>query len=75
MKETIKTSLHKYFESFPDYRISRNKKHLLVDIIILSIVACFAGRNPGKSIETLGKTKEKFLRPAGNPGMCCDQAV
>ena len=72
MKEPIKTSLHKHFESFPDYRISRNKKHLLVDIIILSIVAVLCGAESWDSIETFGKTKEKFLRkflrlPGGIP--------
>lgn len=62
MSKVIKTSLHSYFEHFPDYRVSRNKKHLLSDIIILSIIAVICGAESWDSIETFGKSKEKFLR-------------
>lgn len=57
-----KTTLHEYFESFPDHRISRNKKHLLSDIIILSILAVLCGAESWDSIETFGRTKIGFLR-------------
>lgn len=58
----IKTSLHEYFERFPDHRINRNKKHLLSDIIILSILAVLCGAESWDSIETFGKTKKDFLK-------------
>jgi predicted transposase YbfD/YdcC len=57
-----KTSLHEYFERFPDHRINRNKKHLLTDIIILSILGVLCGAESWDSIETFGKTKLDFLK-------------
>ncbi len=57
-----KTSLHKYFASFPDHRINRNKKHLLSDIIILSILAVICGSESWDSIEEFGKNKINFLK-------------
>lgn len=67
-----KTSLHAYFEQFPDYRVNRNKKHLLSEIIILSIVAVLCGSESWDAIESYGKTKLGFLRsflklPGGIP--------
>lgn len=62
MMKTTKTSLHQYFENIPDYRVSRNKKHLLSDIVILSILAVICGAESWDSIEAFGKTKIKFLR-------------
>lgn len=59
---TQKTSLHTYFESIPDHRINRNKKHLLSDIIILSILAVICGAESWDSIELFGKTKLDFLK-------------
>lgn len=59
--KTTKTSLHQYFDNIPDYRVARNKKHLLSDIIILSILAVLCGAESWDSIETFGKTKIKFL--------------
>ena len=57
-----KTTLHEYFEAFPDHRVSRNKKHLLSDIIILSILAVLCGAESWDSIEAFGKTKIDFLK-------------
>ena len=60
--KTEKTSLHRYFENIPDYRVARNKKHSLSDIIILSILAVICGAESWNSIEEFGKTKIDFLR-------------
>lgn len=60
--KTEKTSLHRYFENIPDYRIARNKKHSLTDVIILSILAVICGAESWNSIEEFGKTKIDFLR-------------
>lgn len=60
--KTEKTSLHRYFENIPDYRIARNKKHSLSDVIILSILAVICGAESWNSIEEFGKTKIGFLR-------------
>lgn len=59
---TQTTSLHTFFECIPDYRINRNKKHLLSDIIILSILAVICGAESWDSIELFGKTKLSFLK-------------
>lgn len=58
----MKTSLHGYFSSLPDPRIHRNKKHLLIDILILSIIAVICGAESWDSIEMFGKSKEDFLK-------------
>lgn len=57
-----KTSLHQYFESFPDHRVNRNKKHLLSDIIMLSVIGVLCGAESWDSIEAFGKTKLDFLK-------------
>jgi len=58
----METKLHEYFRQLPDPRLNRNKKHLLIDIIILSILAVICGAESWDSIEMFGKTKEVFLR-------------
>lgn len=57
----MKTSLHYYFGQLPDPRIQRNKKHLLIDIIVLSIIAVICGAESWDSIEMFGKSKKDFL--------------
>ncbi len=57
----MKTSLHHYFAQLPDPRIHRNRKHLLLDIIILSIIAVLCGAESWDSIEMFGKSKKDFL--------------
>jgi predicted transposase YbfD/YdcC len=57
----MKTSLHDYFSQLPDPRIQRNKKHLLIDIIVLSIIAVLCGAESWDSIELFGKSKKDFL--------------
>ena len=57
----MKTSLHDYFSQLPDPRIPRNKKHLLIDIIVLSIIAVLCGAESWNSIELFGKSKKDFL--------------
>jgi len=58
----METSLHKHFSKIGDPRIKRNKKHLLLDIIILTILAVLSGAESWDSIETFGKTKIDFLK-------------
>ncbi len=57
----MKTSLHDYFSQLPDPLIQRNKKHLLIDIIVLSIIAVLCGAESWDSIELFGKYKKDFL--------------
>ena len=58
----METSLHKYFSLIGDPRIHRNKKHLLTDIIILTVIAVICGAESWDSIELFGKAKIKFLK-------------
>ena len=57
----MKMSLHQYFGQLPDPRIQRNKKHLLIDIIVLSIISVICGAESWDSIEMFGKSKKDFL--------------
>jgi predicted transposase YbfD/YdcC len=57
----MKTSLHQFFSQIPDPRIHRNKKHLLLDIILLTIIAVLCGAESWDSIEMFGKSKKDFL--------------
>jgi len=57
----METKLHEYFRQLPDPRLNRNKKHLLIDIILLSILAVICGAESWDSIEMFGKTKKDFL--------------
>jgi predicted transposase YbfD/YdcC len=56
------TSLHQTFRVLHDPRLNRKKKHLLLDIIILSILAVLCGAESYDSIELFGKTNYAFLK-------------
>jgi hypothetical protein len=58
----METSLHKHFSGLNDPRIKRNKKHLLPDIVILTIIAVICGAGSWDSIELFGKAKIGFLK-------------
>jgi len=61
-KQIIMTSLHQTFRQLRDPRIDRKKKHLLLDIIILSIIAVLCGAESYDSIELFGNTNYAFLK-------------
>lgn len=66
------TNLHKFFGQIYDPRIDRKRKHLLIDIIILTVIAVISGADSWDSIESFGKAKQdllkRFLRlPGGIP--------
>ncbi|MDR1974481.1 MAG: transposase family protein [Bacteroidales bacterium] len=44
----------------PDPRIERCKKHLFIDIIILSVLAALSGAESYGSIELYGETNSRF---------------
>jgi len=56
------TTLHQAFQPLHDPRINRKKKHLLLDIIILSILAVLCGAESYDSIELFGKSNYAFLK-------------
>ncbi|MDD3437781.1 MAG: ISAs1 family transposase, partial [Candidatus Gastranaerophilales bacterium] len=57
-----KTSLHKYFGKIKDPRINRKKKHKLLDVIVLTVIAVICGAESWDSIEEFGKSRIDFLR-------------
>jgi predicted transposase YbfD/YdcC len=54
--------LVEYFSALPDPRLERNKKHKLIDIIVLSICAVVAGCDASTQIVEFGRRKEALLR-------------
>lgn len=57
-----KTSLHEYFGKLRDPRIKRKRKHRLIDIIVLTVIAVLSGAESWNSIEEFGKSRIDFLR-------------
>lgn len=58
----VTSSLYRYFERLPDYRVNSNKRHLLYDIIILPILVVICGVESCDSIELFGKAKLCLLK-------------
>jgi hypothetical protein len=58
----IQTTLHQAFRALPDPRVERGKRHNLLDIIILSILAVLSGAESYDSIELFGKQNLAFLK-------------
>lgn len=56
------TSLHRTFSQLSDPRINRRKKHLLIDIVILSVLAVLSGAESWDAIELYGKENISFLK-------------
>jgi predicted transposase YbfD/YdcC len=62
MEEASKKSLQSVFKDVEDPRIDRTKRHLLLDIILIAIVAVICGAEGWVDIEAFGKAKEEWLR-------------
>ena len=58
----VQTTIHRSFRSLTDPRVERGKKHNLLDIIILSILAVLSGAESYDSIELFGKQNVTFLK-------------
>jgi predicted transposase YbfD/YdcC len=58
----IQTTLYESFSRLYDPRVNRRKKHNLVDIIILSILAVLSGAESYNSIELFGRENLLFLK-------------
>jgi predicted transposase YbfD/YdcC len=61
-KAMIQTSLHRPFSSLDDPRKDRCKKHNLLDIVILSILAVLSGSESYDDIELFGTENSAFLK-------------
>ena len=69
-------SIGVHFESLPDPRHTRNRKHLLVDIVTLSICGILCGANGPTAIHRWAKSKASWLArylelPNGIPSRDC----
>jgi predicted transposase YbfD/YdcC len=58
----VPLSLQESFASLEDPRVERNKKHLLLDIIILTLCAVISGAEGWEAIEEFGEDKLDWLR-------------
>jgi hypothetical protein len=58
----IETTFHQSFSDLPDPRIDRRKRHNLLDIIILSILAVLCGAESYDSIALFGRENWAFLK-------------
>jgi predicted transposase YbfD/YdcC len=51
-----------HFGSMPDPRVDRTKKHFLLDILLIALLAVICGAEGWEDMETFGRAKERFLR-------------
>lgn len=73
-------SIVKHFESLPDPRHTRNRRHLLVDVISISVCAVIVGCPGPTAIIQWAKAKEDWLKeilelPNGIPSRDCVRRV
>ena len=73
-------SIVRHFESLPDPRHTRNRKHLLVDVITISVCGVIVGCDGPSAIATWAKAKRKWLKrflalPNGIPSRDCIRRV
>ncbi len=67
MNDVMSTNFTDHFENLSDPRIeTANKRHELMDILLLSVLAVICGADSFVDIERFGKAKEAFLRKVMN---------
>ena len=62
MDKMAPESLIEHFSKLEDPRIDRNKKHELIDVIVLCVCAVVSGAEGWSDIEEFGHTKLEWLR-------------
>ena len=60
--QSPETTLVEYFDDIEDVRLDRNKKHLLVDILVLAICGVICGANGPTEIVSVAKGKFEWFR-------------
>ena len=78
--EAHKAGLKAHFQNLPDPRSTVNRRHLLLDIVVISICAVVAGADGPEAIAEWAKTREAWLRqyielPNGLPSKDCIRRV
>ena len=58
----MRASIVEHFSSLKDPRIERNKRHTLIDIIVLTVCAVVSGADGWEAIEEFGQAKLDWLR-------------
>jgi hypothetical protein len=58
---SIQQSLVEHFSDIKDPRVDRTKKHQLIDILVIAILAVIAGAQGWKDIENYGISKQQWL--------------
>lgn len=51
-----------FFADVPDFRLNRRKKHHLLDILVIALLAVVCGADDFEEMELYGRQKETFLR-------------
>ena len=62
MAVVLPTSMVKHFESLPDPRHERNRRHRLVDVIVIAACGVIAGCEGPTAIHRWATVKEPWLR-------------
>ena len=57
----IQANLSQYFSEIKDPRVTRTKKHLLKDILVIAILAVIAGAEGWEDLENYGYAKQQWL--------------
>ncbi len=73
-------SIIKHFESLPDPRHARNRRHLLVDVMVIAVCGVIVGCDGPTSIARWAKEKKGWLQevlalPNGIPSRDCIRRV
>ena len=73
-------SIVKHFESLPDPRHTRNRRHLLADVITIAVCGVMVGCSGPSAIERWAKAKKDWLKellalPNGMPSRDCIRRV
>lgn len=61
MGKKLSASLVDHFQELVDPRVERNKKHALLDIIVLTVSAVISGAETWEDIEDFGRYREEWL--------------
>ena len=67
--------IHEHFEALDDPRVERTKRHALMDIVIISILAVIANADGWDDIEEFGLARREWLAtflPLRNGIPCAD---
>lgn len=55
-------AIKQYFRNLRDPRIDRGKRHLLIDIVVITVCAVICGADDWQEIETFGKLRHDWLK-------------